>query len=553
MKKINYLIPILFLFLIVSCNDLDYHIHTYEEKWSYDENFHYHMSNCGHTLKMKKALHAFDDGKILRLMSVNSSELIRYTCKTCSYYKDVELEFEVKVPNGQGTIDAPYEIDNVGHLIWFSDEVNNGNTSVCAILTNDIIINENIYSKEKKYIFTPIGNSNNRYMGTFDGNNHSIYGLYINDETSSNVGLFGSIYGGTIKSLHLKDSYICGKQFVGGIAGDNTGTIIDSTSSAEIVCILEGAGGIAGGNFGIIKNSINKGLVKGIASVIEESFEKLVNGTKEIVTYNKNIVCEAVGGIAGGNYGEIDNCSNITNIMGGSNLGGITGINNGKITNSFNTGEITCITNSSYAYTGGIAGYNTTLGNITNTYNTNNVTGLGHYIGGITGFSEANGVTGITNSYNTGDITGKMYVGGISGYNQIKISNCYNLGIISGTRNVGGISGYNKTKKGIISSSYSTGSIIDTGNMAIDFGPIVGCNNLGTIENSFYIMGSTFFNGYGIPKTLDQFNNGEVTYLLNNCNSLGIWKQTLTFDKTPNFSGSRVFFDEINNIYINIK
>lgn len=89
--------------------------------------------------------------------------------------------------------------------------------------------------------------------------------------------------------------------------------------------------------------------------------------------------------------------------------------------------------------------------------------------------------------------------------------------------------------------------------MAIDFGPIVGYNNSGTVENSFYIKGSTCFNGCGIPKTLDQFNNGEVTYLLNICNSFSIWKQSLTIDKTPNFSGGSVYFNEINNIFINIE
>ena len=60
--------------------------------------------------------------------------------------------------------------------------------------------------------WTPIKN----FMGTFEGNNHSIRGIYVNEDTDY-VGIFGQT--GTIKNLTIKNSCIIGQNYVGGIAG----------------------------------------------------------------------------------------------------------------------------------------------------------------------------------------------------------------------------------------------------------------------------------------------------------------------------------------------
>lgn len=69
-------------------------------------------------------------------------------------------------------------------------------------LMNDIYLNENseeYLSWEKqppKNEWTPIGNATNSFRTTFDGNGHTIYGLYINT-TEDAQGLFGDAeYGG---------------------------------------------------------------------------------------------------------------------------------------------------------------------------------------------------------------------------------------------------------------------------------------------------------------------------------------------------------------------
>ena len=63
--------------------------------------------------------------------------------------------------NGEGTADSPYQIATVDDLAAFRELVNGGSTTSCAIVTADIVIEDN---------WTPIGTSSFKYNGTFDGN-----------------------------------------------------------------------------------------------------------------------------------------------------------------------------------------------------------------------------------------------------------------------------------------------------------------------------------------------------------------------------------------------
>ncbi|MGN0622130.1 MAG: hypothetical protein ACI4I9_09705 [Porcipelethomonas sp.] len=71
--------------------------------------------------------------------------------------------------------------------------------------------------------WTPIGNINsNAYTGTFDGQNHTISGLYFNDANTDCVGLFGYVKsGGQISNVGVVDSYFNGNNRVGGVCGCN--------------------------------------------------------------------------------------------------------------------------------------------------------------------------------------------------------------------------------------------------------------------------------------------------------------------------------------------
>ena len=163
-------------------------------------------------------------------------------------YLGQKAEFKAKVKR-KNPYEAPVVIDNVYQitkaqdLFWFVIEVNNGNTGLNAALTNDIVINQDLWKQINKTtkaepqltVWKPIGTEYSAFSGTFDGQGHTISGIYINDETQSNVGLFGvTTETAVIKNLGVTDSYIAGNENVGAICGNNEGTIVNCYSVSEV-------------------------------------------------------------------------------------------------------------------------------------------------------------------------------------------------------------------------------------------------------------------------------------------------------------------------------
>lgn len=218
--------------------------------------------------------------------------------------------------SGNGSPDDPYQIANEGNLYWFANEVNNNSqTSICAVLTRDITVNNDVLDSDGNlnsentdfYEWTPIGNSN-RYTGTFDGQGYTISGLYINKEITAsvnfvNVGLFGAIgNGGTIKNVGVEDSYFS--------VTINSANIQDG-SDLNI-------GGICGeNNEGTITNCYNTGTVSGTGDN------------------------DAIGGVCGfnnhGSNAKITDCHNKGTVSGleSAYIGGVCGYNDAIITNCY--------------------------------------------------------------------------------------------------------------------------------------------------------------------------------------------------------------------------
>ena len=123
-------------------------------------------------------------------------------------------------PKGDGKAE-PYQISNAAELYWFAGLVNGTlpdvkkKASANAILTADITVNEYVLDANKDLLngkdfipWTPIGTDWIAYTGTFDGQGHTIKGLYFNNPTSSYVGLFGCIGdNGKISNVEVSDSY----------------------------------------------------------------------------------------------------------------------------------------------------------------------------------------------------------------------------------------------------------------------------------------------------------------------------------------------------------
>ena len=334
-------------------------------------------------------------------------------CACNNVYQPANLTTDKYDIDEDGSKDAVYEISNAGQLYWFAGLVNGTlsgvtqNTSANAVLTKDIVVNKNVLKPDGTLNdgtfkeWAPIATSASPYTGIFEGQNHTISGVYFNQEDSYDVGLFGR-NNGKIANAGILDSYFYGTSKVGGVCGNNyTGTI---------------------------SNCYNTGSVSGIGTA---------------------------GGVSGYNYtGSITNCYNTGNVSGSSGfVGGVSGYNSkGTIINSYNAGSV-----SGLEYVGGVSGDNDT-GSITDCYNIGSVSGSEGNVGGVNGNN--NGGT-ITNSYNAGSVSGiERYVGGVNGWNNGTITNCYNVGSVSGSGYVGGVNGWNN---GTITNCYYD-STIYTGN-----------------------------------------------------------------------------------------
>ena len=236
---------------------------------------------------------------------------------------------------GSGTENDPYQISTAAQLKRFRNIVNGTggqtqNPGACAVLTNDIVLNDGTFAENGTYTpgssskaaekWTPIGkytddNDKTPYTGTFDGQGHTIKGLYVNSASDAYVGLFGCLEGAAVRNLTV-DGYVQGYKTAGGIAGYASNAAIENCSNH---CSVFGGsdsmlGGIAGLNF---------------------------YGAKIIDCYNvgtiirNSTVFEFCGGIVWGNAGTVSNCYNVGTISGNVYDGEIVGRNSGTVENCY--------------------------------------------------------------------------------------------------------------------------------------------------------------------------------------------------------------------------
>ena len=282
-------------------------------------------------------------------------------CACNNAYQPADLTTNKYDIDGDKINDEVYEISNAGQLYWFAGLVNGTlsgvpqNTSANAVLTKDIVVNENVLKPDGTLNegsfkeWTPIGiYFYKSYGGIFDGQNHTISGLYFSQGDKMYLGLFG-INAGKISNVGILDSYFCGKVSVGGVCGYNfEGTITNCYNAGSVSGTENYVGGVSGDNSqGIITNCYNVGSVSGaencyVGGVSGENY----NGTIANC-YNAGSVSGTenyVGGVSGENdNGTITNCYYDSTIYTGNAIGDDTGTTTkveGKTTDEFKTGEV---------------------------------------------------------------------------------------------------------------------------------------------------------------------------------------------------------------------
>lgn len=263
---------------------------------------------------------------------------------------------------GTGTENDPYQINTAAELAYFAKSVNDGKwyDGEYIILKNNINLNNQEW--------TPIGNHSNSFRGNFDGRNHTVTGMQISGELDR-VGLFGECtkhnVNSAIKNITVKDSVICGINFVGAIVGYAEEINIENCRS--------------------IGNTIN----------------------------GKTDVGGICGKIGGYSVGKVSQCYNSSKVTGRGRVGGIAGMG-GIAENCLNTGEIMIINKAYQSAGGGIFGIfddTTTSATITACVNLGKVSG-GESFGGIVGSTDSESTGHISNCYyNMDAITGGFGAG----------------------------------------------------------------------------------------------------------------------------------------------
>ena len=286
--------------------------------------------------------------------------------------------------SGSGSASDPYIISNGSELALLADNLNTNNyENTYFKLTNDIIINEGIFSYEDNSIKYTINNetyyvkpytneyyqdnnytllkgninkflSLNNFKGNFDGNFYRIYGLYVSDSTKNELALFTNL-NGNINNLYVENSLIYGGNISGGIVSNANDSNITNTMYNGFVISNNNETSMAAGivaeasnvnlnnvvNKGkIISNNISSGLI-GIAQgqvTINNSYN-----TGTIVSHNYS--SGFIGNILSEETITINNSYNASTLESNSNFSFISRVESNSIINISNSFDATNIEN----------------------------------------------------------------------------------------------------------------------------------------------------------------------------------------------------------------
>ena len=382
-----------------------------------------------------------------------------------------QWEYPTSTPDelpGSGTKEDPYIISTAQELANFAYRVNNGYTyyQKYVVLNADITLNDklldengNAISTAKRWTHIGYESRYKSFKGIFDGQNHTVRGVYTDDDTQTGyVGFFGYVYQATVKNLVVTDSYLSGNKYhLGGIIALATSSEITNCSFHGTIVqgLVQTAGGIVGYSSSCtIDNCHFSGAIRcksgsdgadyiggilGNGGNLTFDNTDIKNCTVDADIKDANVstsYCKYIGGIAGYCYNVI-NCV-VKNSSGKDRvssytakyIGGVVGYASNAVTNSHNSSEVYSVSNSATSYVGGIAGYAYDVSKCCNYSSVTAMAATCFYVGGVVGYAK-NEVTDCRN-YKTVRCDGAptCYVGGVAGYGYA-LSVCANFGYIN--------------------------------------------------------------------------------------------------------------------------
>ncbi len=271
-------------------------------------------------------------------------------------------------------VDGVYQIETKDNLLWLSQS-DEADWSADYVQTANIAFDAADFEEDgicynEGAGFSPIGNYDTKFTGSYNGKGYTISNLTI--KGSNRTAMFGYASGATLDSINLVDVTVSGAKYTAALAACAVNTSISACTSS-----------------GSVTSSGN--------------------------TFTGGLIANFYGG------GSIINCSNSASVTATEKyIGGIACLVNddSQVSGCYNTGDITLtLSNTGTADAGGLIGAvessNSTVV-ITNCYNTGNVTATnGNSAGGVVGTAKG---ASVTNCYSTGTVTSATQAGGIAGY-----------------------------------------------------------------------------------------------------------------------------------------
>jgi PKD repeat protein len=386
---------------------------------------------------------------------------------------------EVAFGGGDGSAGDPFIIEDVWDLQDMNDNLTANYTLGADIdASNTITWNSGAG-------FVPIGTNITPFVGSLDGRNHTISGLYIHRPDTKYVGLIGYLgRGHSVKDVGLDDVEIIG--------GSCTGALIGYSGRFTKVSGSHSSGNVTGTGY----------CVGGLLGYIDDGTVDLCHSTATVVGTNTSRWYGLIGGLIG-SAGET------------------------ILSMSYTTGDVTGASD----YVGGLIG-SANGADLDRCYSTGDVVGATNWTGGLIGREEH---TDIVYSYATGNVTGDRWVGGFLGGTWAgRISRCYATGNVSGGTAVGGFMGWEASSG--IADCYFAGNV--TGNSSV--GGFTGdLDPRGELENCHYNVDAVLING-GHHLTIGGLYDAQYRDWLSNNLSLDIsdYNTTLVpfFDKYDVFN-----------------
>jgi|GEM_PF-845083 len=249
---------------------------------------------------------------------------------------------------GEGTVDNPYEIGD-----WYQLNYIRVSLDSEFVLTGDLDEDSPGYEQIAGADanggdgFEPIGDTTNKFNGAFDGNDHTISDLVIDQSNSQEipVGLFGYVGGdGEINNVTLVSASVTGDESQTGFDQDRTGalvgllegTVTNSSAEADVVG-GDSVGGLVGINDGgTVSESYATGDVDGnnnVGGLVGDNNAGIVSESYATGDVGGRV---GVGGLVGGNSGTVSESYATGTVDGETNVGGLVGLDiDGDVPDSY--------------------------------------------------------------------------------------------------------------------------------------------------------------------------------------------------------------------------